>query len=150
MRELQALLKEKYFADIINNYDHRSNIFNSINLRYKLNDLSSIDNNVLLFINNSIKITDFSKLQQYTNSSNLSTAFNTINYFFITNVSNVLVLHTASISYIINQSIGFFKITNLTNLIQNLFDILIGSVIDICELMIFNLKTLFTNSLNYT
>jgi len=68
MRELQALLKEKYFVDLINNYDHRSNIFNASNLRYKLNDISTIDNNMFLFNNNNLKLTPFNKSVSFTDS----------------------------------------------------------------------------------
>lgn len=89
MRELQALLKEKYFADIVNNYDHRSNVAGALNLRYKLNDLSSIDNGVLLFINNSIRVTDFSKIQYYTNTNKLPSSITNLNYFIVTKLSNV-------------------------------------------------------------
>lgn len=89
MRELQALLKEKYFADIVNNYDHRSNVSNALNLRYKLNDLSSIDNGVLLFINNNIRVTDFSKIQYYTNANKLPNSITSLNYFILTKLSNV-------------------------------------------------------------
>jgi len=63
MRELQALLKEKYYAELVTNYDHRENIFNALNLRYKLNDLSSIEPNIPLFLNNNLKLTAFERLQ---------------------------------------------------------------------------------------
>jgi hypothetical protein len=65
MRELQALLKEKYYADLITNYDNRENIFNSLNLRYKLNDLSVIDSNIFLFTNNNINTSSFYRFQSF-------------------------------------------------------------------------------------
>lgn len=81
MRELQALLKEKYYADLISNYDYRKNIFNSVNLRYKFNDLSTIDANIPLFINNNLKTTPFTRFQHFTPSQGVQ--FYNVNYLTV-------------------------------------------------------------------
>lgn len=81
MRELQALLKEKYYAELVTNYDHRENIFNSLNLRYKLNDISFIDSNIPLFLNNNLKLASFDRSQFFNPSSAVKThTFHDINY----------------------------------------------------------------------
>lgn len=102
MRELQALLKEKYFNDIVNNYDYRSNIFNSLNLKYKLNDLSVIDNNLPLFNNNSLKLTFFTKLQNFNTVNNTDLVFTNFNYFIITNYSFIQNFSSSLVLYVKN------------------------------------------------
>ena len=66
MRELQALLKEKYYSELVSNYDTRVQIFNSINLRHKLSSLTSLDNNTLLFATSNLKVNYFTQVQDFT------------------------------------------------------------------------------------
>lgn len=50
IREVEALLKSRFFPDLINTNDYRFVLNNSmIGLRYKISDLTSIDSNMLLF-----------------------------------------------------------------------------------------------------
>jgi len=50
IREVEALLKSRFFPDLINSHDHRLLLNNTIlNLRFKVNGLSSLDNSYLLF-----------------------------------------------------------------------------------------------------
>ena len=52
IREIQALLKRKFFIDLINSHDHRVLIDQtSIGLRFKLNLTNSLNSNVLNFFN---------------------------------------------------------------------------------------------------
>jgi hypothetical protein len=52
IRELQGMLKRKYFTDLVNSNDHRE-LLNStmVGFRYKTNMTSSIDPNIISFYN---------------------------------------------------------------------------------------------------
>lgn len=143
MRELQALLKEKYFSDLVNNYDYRSNIFNTVNLRYKLNDLSTIDNNLPLFNNNSLKLTFFVKVQNFDkgHTSNDLT-FTNLNYFILTNYEFLTSL----------KSLHFFKYQTslalyLRILIETSMENVFGTLVDALEVAFFNTKYFFVSFL---
>lgn len=50
IRELQSILKRRYFTDLVNSSDYTTLLNNSvINLRYKLNTTNLIEHNTLLF-----------------------------------------------------------------------------------------------------
>jgi heme/copper-type cytochrome/quinol oxidase subunit 1 len=66
MRELQALLKEKYYSELITNYETRAYFTNSLYVRHKLGNLTPVDNNMLLFVTNNVKINYFNKIQHLT------------------------------------------------------------------------------------
>lgn len=70
IRELQGILKRRFFTDLVNSNDHR-NLVNEtmIGLRYKTNGTNSVDQNMSLFFNLGTTNTNKSKLSVY--SSNL-------------------------------------------------------------------------------
>ena len=146
MRELQALLKEKYFADIINNYDHRTSIFNSLNIRYKLNDLSTLDNETLLFINNSLRVTDFAKLQQYANHASTLQSIVKLNYSIIVHLGTSLSDFSTFVIQLFRNIVINCKTSTLTELISLTLNTLFGSVLDFGEILILNLNYLIKNS----
>lgn len=144
MRELQALLKEKYFNDLVNNYDYRSNIFNSINLKYKLNDLSVIDNNLSLFNNNGLYLTFFTKIQNFNKSANeTSLAFTNLNYFVLVNYNTLL--NSKSILASFNLTAYYVK-----NSIEILLNNTCGVVLDVFNSLFFNTHYFVTNILSNT
>jgi hypothetical protein len=50
IREVESLLKSRFFPDLINSHDYRVLLTNTtLGLRFKLNDLGAIDNAFLLF-----------------------------------------------------------------------------------------------------
>lgn len=50
IREVESLLKSRFFPDLVNSYDYRLLLNNTIiNLRYKTTTLTPLDNNLLLF-----------------------------------------------------------------------------------------------------
>jgi hypothetical protein len=50
IREIQSLLKRKFFTDLINSHDHHSFLDQtSIGLRFKTNSIGSINSNMLNF-----------------------------------------------------------------------------------------------------
>ena len=144
MRELQALLKEKYFSDLVNNYDYRSNIFNTVNLRYKLNDLSSIDNNLPLFINNSLKLTFFVKIQNF-NKSSLDTepTFANFNYLILTNYDYLMSLKQSIFLNIKNTFFYFLRTPHLRNLFEVSMEQVFGTFLNVFEVIFFNTKYMF-------
>ena len=85
MRELQALLKEKYYPDLINSFKQQSTLLNSTHLRYKLNDLSFVDPKAILFANNNLTTSVFYKSQSFfiKDAANTRSLFSTINYSLI-------------------------------------------------------------------
>lgn len=146
MREMQALLKEKYFSDLVNSYDYRSNIFNSVNLRYKLNDLSSIDNNLPLFSNNSLKLTFFVKIQNF-NKSSLTTepTFINFNYFMLTNYDFFMGLKSLTFLNIQNTFFYFLRTPHLRNLFEVSMELVFGTFLNTLEVIFFNTKYMFVS-----
>jgi heme/copper-type cytochrome/quinol oxidase subunit 1 len=52
IRELQTILKRKFFTDLVNSNDHHDLLANSmVGLRFKTNSLNFIDNDMLMFYN---------------------------------------------------------------------------------------------------
>jgi len=136
MRELQALLKEKYYADLINDYDHRTNLFNALNLRYKLNDLSVIDTNIPLFINNNIKITPFAKTQTFEPATtNLLTFFSNASYsiFNLNYMNNFTLFGFTSLTNNMKSLIYFFKLDVLNRVLSEIIDLIFGTVVTFFE-----------------
>ena len=52
IRELQGILKKRFFTDLVNSNDHRELLNNTmINLRFKLNNTQSIEPDIFTFYN---------------------------------------------------------------------------------------------------
>jgi hypothetical protein len=52
IRELQSILKRKFFTDLVNSNDHHTVLANSmVGLRFKTNSSNFIDNDMLMFYN---------------------------------------------------------------------------------------------------
>ena len=93
IREVQSLLKRKFFVDLINSKDHHSFLDNTaIGMRFKLNSENSINSNVLSFYNYGLDITpkvrsNFYNLQNYNTFDDViqfkssSFLFKNISYF---------------------------------------------------------------------
>lgn len=58
IREIQSLLKKRFFVDLINSHDHR-NLLNKtiVGLKFKTNDLNSANPNLFVFFNYGIELT---------------------------------------------------------------------------------------------
>jgi heme/copper-type cytochrome/quinol oxidase subunit 1 len=138
MRELQALLKEKYFNDIVNNYDYRSNIFNSLNLKYKLNDLSVVDNNLPLFNNNSLKLTFFTKLQNFNTVNNTDLVFTNFNYFIIMNYNFIQDFSSSLTLYVKNLLTSWLMTPDVRNILEISLDNTFGLIVDFFHTFLFN------------
>jgi hypothetical protein len=86
IRELQSILKRKFFTDLVNTHDHRDLLEQSmIGLRYKTNNSLNLNSDVLSFYNFGINTSNLNKVLLFTNNTTNSkaTTLNTYNYFFI-------------------------------------------------------------------
>jgi len=70
IREIQSILKRRFFTDLINSRDHHE-LANktAIGLRYKTNDLSTLNGNVSLFYNYGTSFTPKSRSAVYSSFS---------------------------------------------------------------------------------
>jgi len=83
IREIQSILKRKFFVDLVTSADHHDLIHNSmLSLRFKTNGLSSIDNDLLAFYNYGTTTAPKAKSNQfinlYSNSYILDQTFNSL------------------------------------------------------------------------
>jgi len=100
IRELQGILKRRFFTDLINLNDHRDYLSNSmINLRFKLNNQVNIEPDIFTFYNfgtvnnNKVKSINYSPLftdncDPYTNTY-LSNITKTVNYNPFSNIIRI-------------------------------------------------------------
>jgi len=131
IREIQGILKRKFFTDLFNSNDHHD-LLNStmVGLRYKTNGISSIDQNMTLFYNygtlNTPKVKYLSYKSNFLNqeeriiffrqlisSYNLNYIFNFLNTLKDMFV-NVLILFTKDLITIVLNILNInFLLTNL-------------------------------------
>jgi len=100
IRELQGILKRRFFTDLVNSNDHRDLLNSSmIGLRFKANSTLSLDNDMLSFYNYGTTLTSKSKelglVNSYANSNvfeyfNSFTSLNIYTSYITTIVSNVV------------------------------------------------------------
>jgi hypothetical protein len=91
IRELQSVLKRKFFTDLINTHDHRDLLEQSmIGLRYKTHNNFNLNPDVLSFYNFGLTTSNLNKTLIFTNTNSSSTilSLNNYNYFFINLFSN--------------------------------------------------------------
>lgn len=68
IRELQSLLKRKFFTDLVNSGDHRELLNNSmIGLRFKTNSNNLVENNMFMFYNFGTTFTPKTKIDSLYN-----------------------------------------------------------------------------------
>ena len=133
IRELQGILKRKFFSDLVNSHDHRDLLDQSmIGLRYKLNLNVNLDNDALSFYNFGVSNTYSNKNFELNNSVNTSNSssrviINDYDFFFLNIINHglsqplysnffknfyLLLLDLLSIPNYIN----IFSVLNLINL----------------------------------
>jgi heme/copper-type cytochrome/quinol oxidase subunit 1 len=83
IREIQSILKRKFFDDLVNTHDHHTLLDKTvIGLRYKTNDINPVNSNIFVFYNYGIEFSskirngDFSPLESldHLNSASLNTS----------------------------------------------------------------------------
>jgi hypothetical protein len=111
IRELQSLLKRKYFTDLVNSNDHRDLLSSTmVGLRYKMNSTNNIDPNIISFYSFGTTFMNKSK------SDTFSSIYN----------NNMLLPHYDNFIYTYVQSvlINFYKVLN------NLFiELILGNIL---------------------
>ena len=105
IRELQGILKRRFFADLVNSADHRDVLSTSmIGLRFKNNNNLNLDHDTLAFFkfgtNNSNKV----RTSNYQNS--YTEFLNTTNFSYTNSVSAFSI--TSLNSYFIHLSLNSF------------------------------------------
>jgi hypothetical protein len=82
IRELQGILKRKFFTDLVNSHDHKNLLEKSmIGLRYKTNSNINLDLDTLNFYNFGIHLNTNNNNLNYTNINLTSNSFLAKNYF---------------------------------------------------------------------
>lgn len=114
IRELQSILKRKFFTDLVNTHDHRDLLEQSmIGLRYKSNNSLNLNPDVLSFYNFGISTTNLNKLLLFTNYNrnlNISNLKN-YDYFFINFFNSKNSFFTLSpLSFYINTVCEYFSL----------------------------------------
>jgi hypothetical protein len=111
IRELQGILKRKFFTDIINTHDHKLLLDQSmIGLRFKSNSNINLDNDMLSFYNYGLHKSGVNKFYTYeslmnNNLSNEVKVMDNYNFFF---------MEVFSIDNLTNFTFFFKKIVNFT------------------------------------
>jgi len=98
IREVEALLKTRFFPDLVNSQDYRILLNNSmIGLRFKTNDLNSINPNMLLFHQYGLTKTSSNRfLTNFINQSAVISAYefyetSYVNHFIFNNVNKYII-----------------------------------------------------------
>lgn len=108
IREVQALLKGRFFTDLVDDHEHRE-LLNTITIgvRFKTNNLDSINPNMLLFYRHGLNSGSQNRIQSYLNSSlenvnsfnffsNQSHYYSTLS-FFNSNLNHVFIRLTGGL-----------------------------------------------------
>lgn len=155
IRELQGILKRRFFADLVNSTDHRDILSTSmIGLRFKNNNTVNLDHDTLAFFklgtNNSSKLRTSTYQNYYLDFLNISdTSLNTFN-------NKIPTLSLSSInSYYIHLTINSFanltNIFHLTPFLSTLSFFKISAFTDVLDLIKLNLGFIFNvNVVNLT
>jgi hypothetical protein len=106
IRELQSILKRKFFTDLVNTHDHRDLLEQSmIGLRYKTNNNFNLNPDVLSFYNFGLTTSNLNKTLMFTNTNSAATtlSLDNYNYFFINMFNTKTALSSAfSFSFYVN------------------------------------------------
>lgn len=163
IREVQAILKRKFFTDLINTHDHHALLDKTtMGVRFKTNNINSINSNIFVFYNYGVEFTSKIRVNNYTSelrinnegtsSFNVSSIFYLfINFFqssdFFTFLNSVYVLFFKNLYLTSNFFWGFNSL--ITNLLTFIFIILNQGIAATTALMS-NLYTLLVLPTSYT
>jgi hypothetical protein len=102
IRELQSILKNKFFTDLVNSHDHRDLLNQSmIGLRFKQNSSSNLDLDMTSFYKYGLHETNLNKYYNFKSSSNSNLSLTTYEYSMLQLLStNFTVLLTNLVSNI--------------------------------------------------
>lgn len=118
IRELQSILKNKFFTDLVNSHDHRDLLNQSmIGLRFKQNNTTNLDLDMTSFYKYGLHETNLNKYYNFKNvnttTSNLSNYEYTMLQFFNVSFTSVLLNLVNNIKLIVVELFTFFYSLNL-------------------------------------
>lgn len=122
IREIQAILKKRFFIDLLNHHDHHLLLNNIIaGLRYKIEAINEINSNMYLFYNYGIQISPKIRVNHSLNNLNNSkySSYSSANikiFSFVNFFINFKIFYYFNLLYI--QSTSFFKKTLIIPLFQ--------------------------------
>ena len=162
IRELQGILKRRFFNDLINSNDHRVLLDKSmIGLRFKTNNNNASNLNIHLFYNLGTTTTSKNKtLDFHNNYRNLLEYFDSIKVSLFTTYNSYTWLSNFVLSdwmsfrifqilfsqvFITITQINLWSITQIRNLISNLFDVFFSNF----KLINFQFTTISTPYVGY-
>lgn len=151
IREIQSILKRRFFNDLINTHDHHNLLDKTmIGLRFKTNDMNTVNPNIFLFYNYGLETSPKFRSVSYNTIEGNRVSFNiNPNSFFFTLVNY---FSTSNVFYIINQ----FYLTVLSNLtystnffalFKNTYTYTIANVLSVWNLLNNNTSDLGSNFL---
>lgn len=103
IREIQSILKRKFFTDLINSHDHHMFLDKTaMGLRFKTNNINNINSNIFIFYNYGIEFTPKIRSSSFfINNIDLTTSISSFNYnslfFYI-----VSLFSNSNIFYLLN------------------------------------------------
>ena len=139
IRELQGILKRKFFTDLVNSNDHRDLFDKSIiGLRFKNNNQLNINHDMSLFYNFGTTTSAKAKYtlfgNNYSNSNNLTSAYTSMNDFFVKlserliSVFNTLLVSELATSpslsnlFVLNHATSVNSTSNVLTMVKGLYD----------------------------
>lgn len=91
IRELQSMLKRRFFTDLVSSNDHRELLNNSmIGLRFKTNSNNTLDTDMLNFYNLGTTVDTKIKSTEYINTGFISTVTNYSGVTYLSGLINAL------------------------------------------------------------
>src|SRR5450830_819272 len=80
IREIQSILKRKFFTDLINSHDHHTLLDKTVmGLRYKTDSINSINSNIFVFYNYGIEFSPKVRTTSFRNEISINFDANYLN-----------------------------------------------------------------------
>jgi heme/copper-type cytochrome/quinol oxidase subunit 1 len=132
IREIQSILKRKFFTDLINTHDHHTLLNKSaMGLRFKTDNVNSLNSNAFIFYNYGIEFAPKIRNSNYLTS--------------VDNFNNLNLVNSNSIFY---NLINFFNFSNFFSFFNNIFFFFISNLNN-ANLFCFNFKNLINSIVFY-
>jgi hypothetical protein len=110
IREIQSILKRKFFTDLINTHEHHTLLDKTaMGLRFKTNNLNTLNSNIFVFYNYGIEFSP--KIRSNYFFSN-NTTFNNISYFNNTSYFYSLITKFLGFNFFFFFNILYLNLTN--------------------------------------
>lgn len=152
IREIQSILKRRFFTDLINTHDHRSLLDKtSIGLRLKTNNINLDNSNMFLFYNYGLEFSSKFRTVSYLNGVNqkLTISFNINSIFFniikVTKEFNILYFFN---NFYINLMNDIFYSFNFYFTFKNFFKNLLNFILSLLSFNLVEIITMFDKAFN--